>query len=62
MYFLQLIVSVLVISPVVDCFLPRKSVVDSLGPTYRSKWGPWGRVQYCAEGTYAAGYEMKVCS
>jgi hypothetical protein len=61
MYFL-LLVSVLVFSTVVDCYLPRKSVVDTIGPTYQSTWGTWGRVQYCAEGTYAAGYEMKVSS
>jgi hypothetical protein len=59
MYFL-LLANVLVFSPVVVCFLSRLSVVDTIGPTYQASWGTWGRVQYCAQGTYAAGYEMKV--
>ncbi|XP_060552975.1 vitelline membrane outer layer protein 1 homolog [Ruditapes philippinarum] len=63
MYFLQF-VSVLAISPVVDCFLihrvARYSVVDTIGHTNRASWGPRGCAQYCAEGTYAAGYEMKI--
>ncbi|XP_060555113.1 vitelline membrane outer layer protein 1-like [Ruditapes philippinarum] len=52
MYFL-LLVSVLAFSPVVVC-------LDIIGPTNRANWGTWGLMHYCAEGTYAAGYDMKI--
>ncbi|XP_045182508.2 vitelline membrane outer layer protein 1-like [Mercenaria mercenaria] len=46
------------------CFLvsdnaPR-NVVGNLGPTYRIPWGTWGRPQFCAQGSFAIGYEMKI--
>ena len=39
---------------------PRK-VVKTLRVSNGAPWGTWGVSQFCAEGTYAIGYTVKVC-
>ncbi|XP_053378916.1 vitelline membrane outer layer protein 1-like [Mercenaria mercenaria] len=35
-------------------------VISTLNVTNGGKWGDWGSVQLCPDGSYAAGYDMKI--
>ena len=55
-------VCVIYVISVTECAVTR-NVTRTLAVDNGGPWGNWGQVEYCAPGTFAVGYNMKVsCS